>query len=120
MFKITSLNSFSVALKIGIGLITSKILAIFVGPSGMALVGNLRNFLTSLENISTLGFQNGIVKYTAENEKSKTEITNEFQLSETEKQVQRIAKTNPLIIDLINTFDLIDEKGGGIRIELII
>lgn len=53
------------------------------------------------------------------NEKSKTEITNEFQLSETEKQVQRIAKTNPFIIDLINTFDLLDEKGGGIRTELI-
>ncbi len=74
MFKITSLNSFSVALKIGIGLITSKILAIFVGPSGMALIGNLRNFLTSLENISTLGFQNGIVKYVAENEKSRLEL----------------------------------------------
>ncbi|OXB17608.1 lipopolysaccharide biosynthesis protein [Flavobacterium reichenbachii] len=71
MFKITSLNSFSVGLKIGIGLITSKILAVFVGPGGMALVGNLRNFLTSLESISTLGFQNGIVKYTAENEKNK-------------------------------------------------
>lgn len=74
LFKITSLNSFSVVLKIGIGLITSKILAIFVGPSGMALVGNLRNFLTSLENISTLGFQNGIVKYAAENEKNKDEL----------------------------------------------
>lgn len=74
LFKITSLNSLSVALKIGIGLITSKILAVFVGPSGMALVGNLRIFLTSLENISTLGFQNGIVKYTAEGEKSKIEL----------------------------------------------
>lgn len=74
LFKITSLNSLSVALKIGIGLITSKILAIFVGPSGMALVGNLRNFLTSIENISTLGFQNGIVKYTSENEKTKIEL----------------------------------------------
>lgn len=74
MFKITSLNSFSVVLKIGIGLITSKILAIFVGPAGMALVGNLRNFLTSLENISTLGFQNGIVKYVAENQKNKNEL----------------------------------------------
>jgi len=74
LFKIASLNSFSVVLKIGIGLITSKILAIFVGPSGMALIGNLRNFLTSLESISTLGFQNGIVKYTAENEKNKIEL----------------------------------------------
>ena len=53
-------------LKIGVGLVTSKLLAIFVGPTGMALVGNLRNFMTTLENISTLGFQNGIVKYVAE------------------------------------------------------
>lgn len=74
LFKITSLNSFSVVLKIGIGLITSKVLAIFVGPGGMALVGNLRNFLTSLENISTLGFQNGIVKYVAENQRNKNEL----------------------------------------------
>ncbi|QGK77263.1 oligosaccharide flippase family protein [Flavobacterium sp. SLB02] len=71
MFKITSLNSLSIAIKIGIGLITSKILAIFVGPGGMALVGNLRNFLTSLESISTLGFQSGIIKYVAENQKNK-------------------------------------------------
>ena len=74
LFKIVSLNSFSVALKIGIGLITSKFLAVFIGPSGMALVGNLRNFLTSLESISTLGFQTGIVKYVAENKKNDEEL----------------------------------------------
>jgi O-antigen/teichoic acid export membrane protein len=71
LFKITSLNSLSIAIKIGIGLVTSKILALFVGPGGMALVGNLRNFLTSLESISTLGFQSGIIKYVAENQKNK-------------------------------------------------
>jgi O-antigen/teichoic acid export membrane protein len=74
LFKITSLNSLSVLLKIGIGLITSKLLAVFVGPSGMALVGNLRNFLTSLESISTLGFQSGIVKYVAESNEKKNEL----------------------------------------------
>ena len=74
LFKVTSLNSLSVLLKIGIGLITSKLLAIFVGPSGMALVGNLRNFLTSLESISTLGFQSGIVKYVAESDDKKDEL----------------------------------------------
>ena len=74
LFKISSLNSVSVILKIGIGLITSKLLAVFVGPSGMALVGNFRNFLTSVESISTLGFQNGIIKYTAENEKNKNQL----------------------------------------------
>lgn len=61
-------------LKIGTGLITSKLLAVFVGPGGMALVGNLRIFWTSLESISTLGFQNGIVKYAAESQESKSQL----------------------------------------------
>lgn len=74
LFKITSLNSLSVILKIGIGLVTSKLLAVYVGPGGMALVGNLRNFLTSLESISTLGFQNGIIKYVAESEEDKSQL----------------------------------------------
>lgn len=68
-FKITSLNGISVIIKICIGLITSKVIAVFVGPSGMALVGNLRNFINSSESIATLGFQNGIVKYVAESDK---------------------------------------------------
>ncbi len=74
LFKISSLNSVSIILKIGIGLITSKLFAVFVGPSGMALVGNFRNFTTSLESISTLGFQNGIVKYVAENKEDKNKL----------------------------------------------
>ncbi|WP_395046813.1 O-antigen translocase [Flavobacterium sp.] len=78
LFKITSLNSISVLIKIGIGLITSKVLAIFVGPTGMALVGNLRNFLTSVESVSTLGFQNGIVKYVAENEEDNLQFKKIF------------------------------------------
>ncbi|MEL1255303.1 O-antigen translocase [Flavobacterium sp. DGU38] len=74
LFKVSSLNSLSVLLKIGIGLITSKILAVFVGPGGMALVGNLRNFMTTLENISTLGFSTGIVKYVAEAKEDKSGV----------------------------------------------
>jgi O-antigen/teichoic acid export membrane protein len=74
LFKVTSLNSISVMLKIGIGLITSKVLAIFIGPSGMALIGNLRNFLTSLENITTLGFQNGIVKFIVDHKDNNQEL----------------------------------------------
>lgn len=74
LFGVTSLNSIGVLLKIGIGLITSKIIAVFVGPSGMALVGNLRNFLSSLETISTFGIQNGVVKYVAENEKDENQL----------------------------------------------
>ena len=61
-------------IKIAIGLVTSKLLAVFVGPSGMAFVGNLRNFMTTLESVSTLGFQAGIVKYVTENDKNRVEL----------------------------------------------
>jgi len=74
LFKITSLNSLSVLMKIGIGLVTSKLLAVFIGPSGMALVGNFRNFVGSFETISTLGSQIGIVKYVAESRQEETEL----------------------------------------------
>lgn len=74
LFKITSLNSVSVILKIIIGFISSKVIAIFIGPSGMALVGNLRNFTASIEGIATLGFTNGIVKYVAEKEENQEEL----------------------------------------------
>lgn len=50
-------------MKIGVGVVSSKVMAVFVGPSGLALVGNFRNFITSIETLSTLGLQNGVVKY---------------------------------------------------------
>lgn len=74
LFKINSLNSINVFTKIGAGLIISKILAIYVGPSGMALIGNLRNFLASFDSISSLGFQNGIIKYVTEKKESDLEL----------------------------------------------
>jgi O-antigen/teichoic acid export membrane protein len=74
LFKISTLNSFSVLVRVGVGLITSKVLAVFIGPSGLALVGNFRNFTSSLESLSTLGFQTGIVKYVAESKGSKLQL----------------------------------------------
>lgn len=67
LFKVTSLNSVSVLVRIAGGFLASKMTAEFIGPAGMGLLGNLRTFLTSLDTFSTLGFQNGIIKYTAEN-----------------------------------------------------
>ena len=72
--KINSLFGISVAIKIGVGLLSAKIISICIGPSGMAIVGNFRNFFTSVETISTLGFQNGIVKYIAENKNNNLEL----------------------------------------------
>ena len=75
LFKISSLNSLSVLVKIGIGLITSKMIAVFVGPGGMAYIGNFRNFITSVEGVSTLAFSSGIVKYVGENGEKEKELS---------------------------------------------
>lgn len=75
LFKISSLNSLSVLIKLGIGVITSNMLAVFVGAGGMAYIGNFRNFISSLEGVSTLAFPSGIVKYVGENAEKERELT---------------------------------------------
>lgn len=61
-----SLQMASVLTRIIGGLLTSKAIALFIGPEGLALIGNLRNFVGSFQTIATLGFYKGIVKYVSE------------------------------------------------------
>lgn len=68
LFRISSLNLLSILVRVAGGLLSSKMIALFIGPAGMTLTGNLRDFLSSVDIFSTLGLQNGIIKYTAENE----------------------------------------------------
>ncbi|MFG6686204.1 O-antigen translocase [Mariniflexile sp. HNIBRBA6329] len=63
LIKVTSLQAASVITRMIAGILTSKAIAVFIGPTGLALIGNLRNFVSSFQNIATLGFYNGAVKY---------------------------------------------------------
>jgi polysaccharide transporter, PST family len=74
LFKITSLNSVHILLKLIFGFVTSKALALFVGANGMAYVGNFRAFLNIVENFSILGIQNAIVKYVSEYQHDKLKL----------------------------------------------
>jgi PST family polysaccharide transporter len=65
LIKIASLKTASVFTKIIAGILTSKAIAIFIGAEGLALIGNLRNFVSAVQTISILGFYNGAVKYIA-------------------------------------------------------
>jgi O-antigen/teichoic acid export membrane protein len=78
LFKIFSLNSVGVFIKIGFGLIISKVLAVFVGPAGLALVGNFKNFFSGIETVSTLGFQVGVTKYVVEAKNDNNELQKLF------------------------------------------
>ncbi|WP_223033805.1 O-antigen translocase [Hanstruepera marina] len=75
LIKVASLNSASVATKIIAGFLTSKAIALFVGPAGLALIGNLRDFLRSAQSVATLGFYNGLVKYIAEFKNNTLELS---------------------------------------------
>lgn len=75
LVKVASLNSVSVIIKIIAGFLTSKFIAIFVGAEGLALVGNLRNFVSSAQSFSILGLYNGVVKYIAQNKKNEKELS---------------------------------------------
>ncbi|WP_372756688.1 O-antigen translocase [Mariniflexile sp.] len=63
LVKVTSLQAASVLTRIIAGMLTSKAIAVFIGPTGLALIGNLRNFVSSFQTIAVLGFYNGAVKY---------------------------------------------------------
>jgi PST family polysaccharide transporter len=75
LVRVASLNSVSVIIKIIAGFLTSKFIAIFIGAEGLALVGNLRDFVSAARNFSILGMYNGVVKYVAEYKKDKTELS---------------------------------------------
>ena len=66
LFKVAHLNTATIITKILAGIFTSKAIAIFIGVEGMALIGNLRNFISAIQSFAILGFYNGLVKYIAE------------------------------------------------------
>ena len=74
MVKIGSLNSLGVLITSLCSIAVSKIIAIYLGTEGMAILGNLRNFLTAIQSIATLGLYNGFVKYVAEFQRNKNEL----------------------------------------------
>jgi len=75
LLKVLSLNSISTLVKIVSGFILSKVIAIYIGPKGIGLAGNLRSFFASIQSISSLGFSNGIIKLTAEYKTDKNKLS---------------------------------------------
>lgn len=66
ILKVTGFNSIGILVKILSSFIVSKLTAIFLGTNGLALIGNLRNALSILQNISTFGLSKAVVKYSSE------------------------------------------------------
>ncbi|MGI8487677.1 O-antigen translocase [Pectobacterium sp. S5] len=76
MKKLLSVTFFSGLLtlaKMGSGFVIAKIVAIYTGPSGMAMLGQIQSIVASLNGIVNAPVGSGIVRYTAEFEKEGVE-----------------------------------------------
>jgi O-antigen/teichoic acid export membrane protein len=62
LIRVVWLHAATVVTKIVAGFLTTKFIAIFIGAEGLALIGNLRNFLTAVQSFATVGLYNGVVK----------------------------------------------------------
>ena len=60
------MNGISILLRAIIGIVTSKLVAIYIGPQGMAVLGNFRNFMSSVQTLGVLGMTNGVITYVSE------------------------------------------------------
>ena len=76
LLDVSSVNTLRISVRIVCGLVTSKLIAIYLGASGMAILGDLRNFLNSVQSISQLGINNGVVKYAAEYKEEESKLNN--------------------------------------------
>ena len=72
MVRVSFLNGISTVIKMITGLISIKIVSVIIGPSGIALLGQLGNFSAIVLIIANGGINVGITKYVSEHADDKT------------------------------------------------
>lgn len=66
LFKTSVLNGIAVFIKMVTMFVLNKILAMYVGPSGYAVIGQFQNFIQMTTSFSGGAINTGVIKYTAE------------------------------------------------------
>lgn len=64
--KVFSLNAMSTFIRMLAGMISVKVVALIIGPAGIAVLGQLKNLESILLGLANGGINNGITKYVAE------------------------------------------------------
>ncbi len=75
LVKSAKLNTANISIKIIAGILISKFIAVHIGPQGMALIGNLRNFLSAIQSIAISGLYKGVVKFISQFKTDAVELT---------------------------------------------
>ncbi len=53
-------------------------MSLLIGPGGIALMGNLRSFLTTIQAVASLGIREGVVKFVSEKKEDEAELKRVF------------------------------------------
>ncbi|MFC1785830.1 O-antigen translocase [Candidatus Neomarinimicrobiota bacterium] len=74
LFKVSYWNGIATIIKMAIGLVINKIVSIYLGSSGIALLGQFTNFTTLTNTIASMGINVGVTKYIAEHKGNEEQI----------------------------------------------
>lgn len=66
LIKTSILSFIATAIKLVAGIVINKAISLFVGPAGLALIGQFQNSSTLIRTLAQGGINSGVVKYTAE------------------------------------------------------
>jgi len=66
LLKVTAMTGLLTLLRMAMGFMIAKVVAVYTGPTGMAMLGQVQSMVTSLNGIINAPVGSGIVRYTAE------------------------------------------------------
>ncbi|MFB5743705.1 O-antigen translocase [Cedecea sp. S5-13] len=70
LLKVTALTGLLTLLKMMMGFVIAKVIAIYTGPTGMAMLGQVQSLINSFNGIVNAPVSSGVVRYTAEKHSS--------------------------------------------------
>ncbi|TDX00062.1 O-antigen translocase [Dinghuibacter silviterrae] len=81
LVKTTIFSAIITFIRTASGFVAGKIVALFTGPSGVALIGQFNNFITIVLTFANGAINTGVVKYTAEYEGDENRLKQLFSTS---------------------------------------
>ncbi|MFM4994982.1 O-antigen translocase [Aeromonas sanarellii] len=66
LLKVTAMTGLLTLLKMAMGFVIAKVVAIYTGPTGMAMLGQVQSMVGALNGVINAPVGSGIVRYTAE------------------------------------------------------
>jgi O-antigen/teichoic acid export membrane protein len=81
LIKTSFFSAIITFIRIASGFVAGKVVALFTGPAGVALIGQFTNFISIILTFANGAINNGVVKYTAEYEGNGAQLKTLFSTS---------------------------------------